>query len=307
MRRPPECFALSWGARGHTVGDADSTCSCFNSLRPRQNRHHFADDIFKCIFLNENVWIAIKISLKFVPKGPINNIPALVQITAWHRPGDKPLSEAMMVSLPTHICVTRPECVKGSLTTHLLIFSNKLAFANKNDYSIQTMNSFTFWKYNLFASNIRLVCCVNIKRTFANEILLKFFGEGNKVVINHFQKDNCGTDSVWRVIVGGSCSSRRAVGVLLITGFPFVLPQHLLFHGSWELSRIKCPAYFGYSVDQRCGRRGWGTAAGQQGRKHLHLLSEGRWFSVYCESCRRKFWGIPSENHKLTWRQLCRH
>ena len=54
------------------------------------------DDVFKCNFLNENVWIPIKISLKFVPKGPINNIPALVQIMAWRRTGDKPLSEPMM-------------------------------------------------------------------------------------------------------------------------------------------------------------------------------------------------------------------
>ena len=38
----------------------------------------FSDDIFKCIFLNENVWSLIKISLKFVAKGPINTIPALV-------------------------------------------------------------------------------------------------------------------------------------------------------------------------------------------------------------------------------------
>ena len=83
-----------------------------NSLRPRQNGRHFAHDIFKCIFLNENIWIPIKISLKFVHKGPINNIPALVQIMAWRRPGDKPLSEAMMVSLLTHICVTRPQWVK---------------------------------------------------------------------------------------------------------------------------------------------------------------------------------------------------
>ena len=55
----------------------------FNTLRLRQNGRQFADDIFKCIFLNENVWILIKISLKFVPKDPINNIPALVQIMAW--------------------------------------------------------------------------------------------------------------------------------------------------------------------------------------------------------------------------------
>ena len=67
----------------------------FNSLRQRQNRRHFAD-VFKCNFLNENVWIPIRISLKFVPKGPINNIPALVQIMAWRRTGDKPLSEPMM-------------------------------------------------------------------------------------------------------------------------------------------------------------------------------------------------------------------
>ena len=72
-----------------------------NTLRLRQNGRHFADAIFKCIFLNENVWILIKISLKFVPRGPINYIPALVQIMAGHRPGDKPLSGPMMVRLPT--------------------------------------------------------------------------------------------------------------------------------------------------------------------------------------------------------------
>ena len=55
-----------------------------------------ADDIFKSIFLNENIWISIKISLKFVPKGPINNIPALAEIIAWRRTSDKPLSEPMM-------------------------------------------------------------------------------------------------------------------------------------------------------------------------------------------------------------------
>ena len=48
-----------------------------NTLKPRQNGRHFADDIFKCILLNENIWIPIKISLKFVPKDPINNIPVL--------------------------------------------------------------------------------------------------------------------------------------------------------------------------------------------------------------------------------------
>ena len=76
----------------------------FNTFRTRQNGRHFADDMFKCIFLNENVWIPIEISLKFVPKGSINNNPALFQIMAWHHPGDKPLSEPIMVSSLTHMC-----------------------------------------------------------------------------------------------------------------------------------------------------------------------------------------------------------
>ena len=82
-----------------------------NTLRPRQNGRQFPIDIFKWIFLNENVWISINISLNFVPNGPINNIPTLVQVMAWCRPGDQPSSEPMMVRLPTHICVTRPQWI----------------------------------------------------------------------------------------------------------------------------------------------------------------------------------------------------
>ena len=85
-----------------------------NILRLRQNGDRFADNAFKRIFLNENVRISIKISLKFVPKGPIYNNPALVQIMAWCRSGNKPLSEPMMVSLLTHICVTQPQWVNSS-------------------------------------------------------------------------------------------------------------------------------------------------------------------------------------------------
>ena len=84
----------------------------FNTFRPRQNGRHFADDTFIRIFMNENVRISINISLKFVTKGLINNIPALVQIMAWRLPGDKLIYEPMMVRLPTHVCVTRPQWVK---------------------------------------------------------------------------------------------------------------------------------------------------------------------------------------------------
>ena len=95
--------------------------SYINSFRPRPNRRHFADDIFKCIFENENEWISLRISLKFVPKVRINNVPALVQIMAWRRPGDKPLSEPMMVSLLTHICVTRPQWVNNNKDWEMII------------------------------------------------------------------------------------------------------------------------------------------------------------------------------------------
>ena len=63
----------------------------FNTLRPRQDGRHF-----QMHFLEWNAWILITISLKFVPEGPINNIPPWVQIMAWHLSGDKPLSGSLM-------------------------------------------------------------------------------------------------------------------------------------------------------------------------------------------------------------------
>ena len=105
---------LWWSAlAGHSL----SWLTVINTLRPRQNGRYFADDIFKCIFLNENVWIPIEISLKFAPEGSINNNPALFQIMAWRRPGDKPIMEPMMDSSLTHICVTRPQWVNTVSST----------------------------------------------------------------------------------------------------------------------------------------------------------------------------------------------
>ena len=77
----------------------------------------------------------MKISLKSGAQGPISNIPALVQIRAWRRPGDKLLSEPMMFSLLTHICVTRPQWVYASLVGVTMPFGG----ANEtilNDFNI---------------------------------------------------------------------------------------------------------------------------------------------------------------------------
>ena len=92
----------------HAVG---AFCNYFNTLRPKQNGRHFTDNRLKCFFLNENAWISIKISLKFVPECPINNIAALVQRLAWRQSGAKPLSEPMMVRLLRHLCITQPQWV----------------------------------------------------------------------------------------------------------------------------------------------------------------------------------------------------
>ena len=72
-----------------------------NTLKPTRNGHHYQDDIFKPM---HEFWL--KLHWSIFPEDPINNIPALAQIMAWHQPGNEPLSETMMVRLTTHICLT---------------------------------------------------------------------------------------------------------------------------------------------------------------------------------------------------------
>ena len=70
-----------------------------NPFPSGQNGRHFTDDVFEYIVMNEKFDILNQLSLIFVPKGQINNIPALVQKMAWYRSGDKPLSEPMLTQL----------------------------------------------------------------------------------------------------------------------------------------------------------------------------------------------------------------
>ena len=98
----PQCWPQLW-----------ARLVLINTFRLRQNGCRFTDDTLKCIFLSENVIISIEISLKYVSKGLINNIPELVQIMAWRRPGDKPLSQPM-VKLLMHLCITLPQWVELS-------------------------------------------------------------------------------------------------------------------------------------------------------------------------------------------------
>ena len=95
----------------HVTGEQTHGAMLVNTLRPRQNGHHLPDGIFKCIFLNENAQIFIKVPLTFVPKGPPHNIPGLVEIMARRLP------ELIMVSLLTHIYITWPQWAKAIFKT----------------------------------------------------------------------------------------------------------------------------------------------------------------------------------------------
>ena len=67
----------------------------------------WADDIFKCNFVNENVTVLIKIPLNFVPRAPIDNKLSLVQVMAWRRTGDKLLHEPMHLASTSYVSSER--------------------------------------------------------------------------------------------------------------------------------------------------------------------------------------------------------
>ena len=94
-------------------------------------------------------------SLKSVPQNPINNIPALVQIMAWRRPGDKPLSEPTMVKLPTHICVIRPPAFK---VTHTSRYCRRVQDMEKQRHPYNTLYTWYYVTYVLRYN--KLQCCL---------------------------------------------------------------------------------------------------------------------------------------------------
>ena len=92
--------------------------------------------IFQTTFSHAFSWMKMyEFRLKFHwslfptnPKAPIYNIPAFVQIMARCRPGDKSLSEPMLVSLPTYLCVTRPQQVNSVIFDQIIITPNCISY-----------------------------------------------------------------------------------------------------------------------------------------------------------------------------------
>ena len=78
----------------------DAKCSFrINTLRPQQNGHHFADSIFKCIFMKENVCILIDNLLKIVHEGPVDINSSLVYVVALNQTGGKPIPKPMLTKI----------------------------------------------------------------------------------------------------------------------------------------------------------------------------------------------------------------
>ena len=81
--------------------------------------------------LRESKRMNFDYNFQFIPKGPTNNIPVLVQIMACWRQGENPLSEPKMVRLPTHICVTRLHWVQGLLIMFHVTLHSSGSFSNE--------------------------------------------------------------------------------------------------------------------------------------------------------------------------------
>ena len=144
----PFYFIVTEACTQESVGSEDiffmkHVTTLINTSRLRQNGRHFPDDIFKCIIFSKNVWVSIDISLKFVPKGQIDNIPALVKIMAWCRAGDKPLSEPMLVRLSMHIYMAWPQWAKN-MKMKKVQYTTHVKF---NSLNAMTHNKSVHWKY----------------------------------------------------------------------------------------------------------------------------------------------------------------
>ena len=101
----PQWFNAAWYCMNTTIDMARAGCSVDWLVSPLT---HWGRGKMPA---NSQTTLPSAFSLKFIPKGLINNIPALVQMMTWRRSGDRPLSEPMMVKLPTHIWVTWPQWV----------------------------------------------------------------------------------------------------------------------------------------------------------------------------------------------------
>ena len=150
--------------------DRHGSCPCmcpwvviFNRSWLRQNARDFADDISKCIFLTENVWIPTKISTNFVPKDAVHIIAALVQIMSRRRKSDKPLCELILTRFTDAYNPLQGRRVNSS---HRFVPLLVLLIVNSDPYFKSEINGLVFSRSN--TSSCHLASSILCMETFIN-------------------------------------------------------------------------------------------------------------------------------------------
>ena len=120
------------------------------------NGCHLADTILKYILWKEKFCNFIGISLKYIPKGPINNESALVLVMTWCWTGFKALLEPMMTVISDamwrfgSVCHFLSEIILGNFVIQVLVYSD-LANIVSGQYLNQLL-----WRYSAYFHDMRL-------------------------------------------------------------------------------------------------------------------------------------------------------
>ena len=181
-----------------------------------------ADDIFKCIFLNENDRILIQISLKSVPRSPIDNKTVLVQVMAWCRTGDKPLPEPRLTQFTdAYMRHYRGRWVKiftcrgqGLIcTSHPIIWLLMTWQCKKHQQRYWPSYPRLFWFQHIFKHMYQVLCKIaSILQMFSNVFSwMKFFAHQFKFHWSLFFMVQLVTSRFWSVNV--ACVSRASAHI----------------------------------------------------------------------------------------------
>ena len=133
----------------YTVGCLLVSLLSLNASPPGQNGRHFADEIFRCISVNETFCILIRISLTFVAKGLIDNMSALVRFMVYSHAISQSLKLYVKYNLLLDSLITDTTELICTLSPMLRIFSAQL-----QRVSISSCNHL---KYIMRAKNMNII------------------------------------------------------------------------------------------------------------------------------------------------------
>ena len=214
-----------------------------NSSPSHQNGHHFADDILKWIFMNENFCILIKISLKFVPEGPIDKKSVLVQIIFGSAPSHY-LNQWWPVHWHIYVALGEDELIgrltHGGLKKNGWHFSNNILSKSDDESTLfQVANSL----YHHVTTHHLIQCCSKSVMSF---------------------DENLGTfyEMPWKHVFSGLNAT-----TMVMVFFGFGCNDQLVYLKKKKWNKIK----------QKKGFL-WGSHPGQR----LGLPSAGSWVQMSC-------------------------